>query len=99
MQQVALVTGASSGIGAATVRALLGAGFTVNAAARRVERMQDLADDGAHVLAMDVTSDESMTDGIRRILADAGQIDVLVNNAGYGSYGALENVPLEEARR
>lgn len=99
MQQVALVTGASSGIGAATVRALLGAGFTVYAAARRVERMQDLADDGAHVLAMDVTSDESMTDGIRRILADAGQIDVLVNNAGYGSYGALENVPLEEARR
>lgn len=99
MQQVALVTGASSGIGAATVRALLGAGFTVYAAARRVERMQDLKDEGARVVSMDVTSDESMTDGVRRILADAGQIDVLVNNAGYGSYGALETVPLEEARR
>ena len=99
MQQVALVTGASSGIGAATVRALLNAGFTVYAAARRVERMQELADDGARLLAMDVTSDESMTDGVRCILADAGQLDILVNNAGYGSYGALEYVPLDEARR
>lgn len=99
MEHVALVTGASSGIGEATVRELLAAGFVVYAAARRVERMQGLADDGARVVAMDVTSDGSMTDGVRRILADAGRIDVLINNAGYGSYGALEDVPLAEARR
>jgi NAD(P)-dependent dehydrogenase (short-subunit alcohol dehydrogenase family) len=99
MQQVALVTGASSGIGEATVRALLGAGFTVYAAARRVERMQGLRDDGARILAMDVTSDESMSAGIQQIHDEAGELDVLVNNAGYGSYGALERVPIDEARR
>ncbi|KHL04340.1 oxidoreductase [Sinomonas humi] len=99
MEQVALVTGASSGIGESTVRALIAEGFTVYAAARRVERMQSLTELGARILSMDVTSDESMTDGVRRILADAGRIDVLVNNAGYGSYGALEDVPMTEARR
>jgi len=96
---VALVTGASSGIGACTVTELLAAGFTVYAVARRVERMQDLATAGAHVLAMDVTEDASMVAGVERIVAEQGRIDVLVNNAGYGSYGAVEDVPLSEARR
>jgi NAD(P)-dependent dehydrogenase (short-subunit alcohol dehydrogenase family) len=97
--KVALVTGGSSGIGECTVRELLGAGFTVYTAARRVERMQPLAELGAHVFAMDVTDDASMVAGIDRILAEQGRIDVLVNNAGYGSYGAVEDVPIEEARR
>jgi NAD(P)-dependent dehydrogenase (short-subunit alcohol dehydrogenase family) len=97
--QVALVTGASSGIGEATVRALLGAGYTVYAAARRVERMEALAHDGARLLALDVTDDASLTDAVRKVLGETGRIDVLVNNAGYGSFGALEEVPLEEARR
>ena len=48
---------------------------------------------------MDVTDEDSITAGVQQILAEAGRIDVLVNNAGYGSYGALEDVPLEEARR
>ncbi|MGO4255552.1 oxidoreductase [Marmoricola sp. RAF53] len=96
---VALVTGASSGIGARTVTELLAAGFTVYAVARRVERMQDLAAAGAHVLAMDVTEDASMVAGVERIVAEQGRIDVLVNNAGYGSYGAVEDVPIDEARR
>ncbi|WP_369046004.1 oxidoreductase [Sinomonas sp. P10A9] len=99
MQQVALVTGASSGIGEATVRSLLGAGYTVYAAARRVERMEGLAHDGALILALDVTDDASLADGVRKVLAEAGRVDVLVNNAGYGSFGALEDVPLDEARR
>jgi NAD(P)-dependent dehydrogenase (short-subunit alcohol dehydrogenase family) len=97
--QVALVTGASSGIGEAAVRALLGAGYTVYAAARRVERMEALAHDGARLLALDVTDDASLTDGVRKVLGETGRVDVLVNNAGYGSFGALEEVPLEEARR
>jgi len=96
--RVALVTGASSGIGEATARQLAAAGFTVYAAARRVERMQTLAEIGIHPLAMDVTDEASLQAGIETILREQVRIDVLVNNAGYGSYGALEDVPMEEAR-
>ncbi len=98
-RRVALVTGASSGIGERTALRLQEAGFTVYAAARRVERMQGLVDAGIHVLAMDVTDDASMTSGVQRIIDEQGRIDVLVNNAGYGSYGAVEDVPIDEARR
>jgi NAD(P)-dependent dehydrogenase (short-subunit alcohol dehydrogenase family) len=97
--RVALVTGGSSGIGASTVTELLDAGLTVYTAARRVDRMQELAAQGAHVFAMDVTDDASMVAGVERIVAEQGRLDVLVNNAGYGSYGAVEDVPIEEARR
>jgi NAD(P)-dependent dehydrogenase (short-subunit alcohol dehydrogenase family) len=97
--KVALVTGGSSGIGECTVRELLDAGFVVYTVARRVDRMQALAERGAHVFAMDVTDDASMVDGVDRIIAEQGRIDVLVNNAGYGSYGAVEDVPIGEARR
>jgi NAD(P)-dependent dehydrogenase (short-subunit alcohol dehydrogenase family) len=96
--RTALVTGASSGIGEQTALALQGAGFSVYAAARRVERMQHLAADGVRILAMDVTDHESMAAGIEQIDAEAGGVDVLVNNAGYGSYGAIEDVPMDEAR-
>ena len=96
---VALITGASSGIGEATGIELLRRGFTVYGAARRIDRMTALADRGVHVIEMDVTDDASMTSGVERVLREQGRIDVLVNNAGYGSYGALEDVPLDEARR
>ncbi|MEV4357801.1 oxidoreductase [Nonomuraea sp. NPDC004186] len=96
--KVALVTGASSGIGEATALKLHEAGYTVYGAARRVQRMQHLAESGIRLLAMDVTVDSSMQDGVEKIIAATGRIDVLVNNAGYGSYGALEDVPMDEAR-
>jgi NAD(P)-dependent dehydrogenase (short-subunit alcohol dehydrogenase family) len=99
MNKVALVTGASSGIGESATRELMKAGFTVYAVARRVERMADLAVEGAKVVAMDVTEDSSMVDGVARVIEEQGRIDVLVNNAGYGSYGAVEDVPIDEARR
>jgi short-subunit dehydrogenase len=97
-QKVALVTGASSGIGAATARRLQEAGYLVYAGARRVERMQQLEQAGIRVRPLDVTDDSSMTGLIDEIIADNGRIDVLINNAGYGSYGSVEDVPLAEAR-
>jgi short-subunit dehydrogenase len=97
--KVVLVTGASSGIGEATARRLAGRGHTVYAAARRVDRMSALAEQGIQVAALDVTDDSSMIAIVDKITAEAGRIDVLVNNAGYGSYGALEEVPIEEGRR
>ncbi|SED36477.1 Short-chain dehydrogenase [Streptomyces sp. 3213] len=96
--KVALVTGASSGIGEATALKLREAGYTVYGAARRVQRMQHLTKQGIQLLAMDVTDDTSMRDGVEKIIADNGRLDVLINNAGYGSYGAVEDVPLQEAR-
>lgn len=96
--KTALVTGASSGIGEATALKLQELGYTVYGAARRTDRLQKLADRGIRPLAMDVTDDDSMRAGIERITDETGRLDVLVNNAGYGSYGALEDVPLDEAR-
>lgn len=95
---VALITGASSGIGAATAMSLAKRGFTVYGAARRVDRMADLAAAGLGVLRMDLTDDESTASGVKTVLEREGRIDLLVNNAGYGSYGALEDVDLAEAR-
>jgi NAD(P)-dependent dehydrogenase (short-subunit alcohol dehydrogenase family) len=97
--KVALVTGASSGIGESAADELMKAGFTVYVAARRTDRMAALGERGAHVVALDLTDDASMVSVVDQILAEQGRIDVLVNNAGYGSYGAVEDVELEEARR
>src|SRR3954468_17510430 len=94
--RVALVSGASSGIGEQTARLLNQEGFTVYAVARRVERMTSLADEGIRTSHMDLTDDTSMSQGVAQISTEAGGVDVLVNNAGYGSYGALEDVPIEE---
>jgi NAD(P)-dependent dehydrogenase (short-subunit alcohol dehydrogenase family) len=97
--KTALITGASSGIGEATALQLAELGFTVYASARRIDRMSDLADRGIRTRSVDVTDNDSMVALVETIIADSGRIDVLVNNAGYGLYGALEDVPIDEARR
>ena len=93
-----LVTGASSGIGKETVKHLFGAGDTVYAAARRVEKMRDLEELGATTLAMDVTVEEDVAAAVARIEREAGGVDVLVNNAGFGLYGAVEDTDIDDAR-
>ena len=98
-QPVAIVTGASAGIGFEAARKLAGKGFTVYAGARRVARMAPLRDAGIEVVGLDVTDEQSMRAAVGRVLAERGRVDVLVNNAGYGSYGALEEVEPGEGRR
>ena len=68
MKKVALVTGASSGIGKETAKLLAQKGFTVYGAARRVEKMTDLEAEGVKLLSMDVTNEESMVKGVNEIL-------------------------------
>jgi NAD(P)-dependent dehydrogenase (short-subunit alcohol dehydrogenase family) len=97
-RKVALVTGASSGIGAATALRLRELGCVVYGAARRSDRLADLAAHGILPLTLDVTDEASMSEAVGRIVEEHARIDVLVNNAGYGSYGAIEDVPLEEGR-
>lgn len=93
-----LITGASSGLGRETARRLLSEGYRVYAAARRLDRMRDLEELGATALAMDVTVDADVVGAVDRITAERGGIDVLVNNAGFGLYGAMEDTSLDDAR-
>ena len=97
--KIALVTGASSGIGKSTAKQLIAAGVKVYAAARRLDKMNDIKSLGAIPITMDVTNEASMVNGIESILQKEDSIDILINNAGYGSYGAIEDVPIGEARR
>jgi NAD(P)-dependent dehydrogenase (short-subunit alcohol dehydrogenase family) len=99
MSKVAVVTGASSGIGESIAVHLVEAGWTVYAVARRVERMAALEGRGITAFAMDVTDDASMVAGVKRVTEEQGRLDALINNAGYGSYGPVETVPIDEARR
>lgn len=97
--KVILITGASSGIGYDAAETLARQGHRVYAAARRLELMEPLKSLGVQVIRMDVTDEESMQEGVRKVIQSEGRIDVLVNNAGYGFFGAIETVPMEDARR
>ena len=98
-RKVVLITGASSGIGYETALKLARQGHKVYGAARRVEKMEPLRQSGVVPVSLDVTDEESMVNAVQNVIAAEGRIDVLVNNAGYGYLGAIENVPIEEARR
>ena len=92
---VAIVTGASGGIGEATARALHAAGYRVFGTSRRV-RAASAA--GIEYLACDVTSDDSVQAAVGEVVTKAGRIDVLVNNAGVGLVGGAEESSVEQAK-
>ncbi|WP_202919310.1 oxidoreductase [Saccharothrix deserti] len=93
---VALVTGASSGIGKATALALVAAGFDVVGTSRDTSRVTPL--DGVAFLDLDVAGDASVTAAVQQVVDRFGRIDVLVNNAGVGSMGAAEETSIAQAQ-
>ena len=98
LSKVVLITGASSGMGRAAAILLAQEGHTVYAGARRMDRMDDLADYGITPVEMDVTKGDDNERVVSRVIESEGRIDVLINNAGFGLFGPVEDVPLDDAR-
>ena len=98
MSKTILITGASSGIGKATAITLISQGYTVYAAARRIERMNGLKNLGCIPLKMDITKEEDIQAVVKQIATERGGVDILVNNAGFGMYGAMEDTPIDDVR-
>lgn len=98
-KKVVLITGASSGMGKETALTLAREGHIVYGAARRVDRMRDLIEAGGHARELDVTAEAMVREVVAQILREAGRIDVLINNAGFAVYGAVEDTSLDDARR
>ena len=94
-----LVTGCSSGIGRATAGLLARSGWPVYATARRAEALTDLESLGCRPLSLDVTDDDSMRAAVETVEREHGAVGVLVNNAGFSRSGAVETVPIADARR
>jgi NADP-dependent 3-hydroxy acid dehydrogenase YdfG len=93
-----VITGTSSGIGEATAKRLASAGYRVYATARKVDAIAGLKASGCETLALDVTDEASMKAAVVEIEAQ-GDIDVLINNAGYSRSGALETLSIDSVRR
>ncbi|NET35766.1 MAG: oxidoreductase [Cyanothece sp. SIO1E1] len=96
--KIALVTGASSGIGKVIAKRLIEDGLSVIVAARSFDKMADLAALGAHRLRLDVADEASIQSAVNEIITTYNGVDVLVNNAGFGCYGAVEDTSIDDAR-
>jgi NAD(P)-dependent dehydrogenase (short-subunit alcohol dehydrogenase family) len=99
LSKTVLITGCSTGIGRATAELLASKGWTVYATARRCDAIQDLAQRGCKTLALDVCDEASIRGAVEAIENAEGAVGVLINNAGYGQEGAVEEVPMEQVRR
>lgn len=98
MSKVILITGASSGMGKDFALRLLKEGNIVYGAARRAEKMKDIEEAGGHAIEMDITDEADVQKAVDRVIQEQGHVDVLINNAGFGLYGAVEDVTIDEAR-
>jgi short-subunit dehydrogenase len=97
-KRVALVTGASSGIGEATAILLASSGYRVYATARRSEKMQHLKVYNINIIKLDVSNDLSILNALSLVIEYEGAIHILVNNAGFGYFGAVEDMGMNDAR-
>ena len=95
-KKVVLITGTASGFGKATAEKLVKKGYIVYGGDIQVEANQYLNKIGGHALVMDVTKDDQVKKGVQKVIDEQGRIDVLINNAGYGSYATIENIELAE---
>lgn len=96
--QVVLITGASSGMGKAFTKTLLKQGAIVYSVARRIDAMEDLKALGARTLKMDITQQQDVDEVIQYIEKHSKGVDILINCAGFGLYGAMEDTSIEDAR-
>ena len=94
-----LITGCSTGIGRATAEHLAARGWTVYASARRLDAIQDLGSRGCKLLALDVCDEDSIRAAVAAVEGAEGAVGVLINNAGYGQEGVVEEVSMAEVRR
>jgi len=105
MEKVALVTGSSSGVGLETALALARDGYHTFASMRDVRKAVELEHAAKKenlsidVIELDVDKEESIVSAIKKVVADKGRLDVLVNNAGYGQFGCVEDVSVDDFRK
>ena len=97
-KKVVLITGTASGFGKATAEKLVEKGYIVYGGDIQVEANQYLDKIGGHALVMDVTKYEQVKSGVQKVINEQGRIDVLINNAGYGSYATIENIDIDELK-
>ncbi|MGC8767082.1 MAG: SDR family NAD(P)-dependent oxidoreductase [Brevinematia bacterium] len=99
MEKVVLITGATSGIGKSTAKILAQNGFKVYATGREISKAEELINLGIELEYLNLEDEESMKNVVNKIIHKEGKIDVLVNNAGYGIAGSVEDIPIEEAEK
>jgi short-subunit dehydrogenase len=98
-KKVIMVTGASSGMGKDFALELVKKGHLVYGLARRVKKMEDIVQAGGKAIAMDITDESQVQHAVDQVMHEQGNVDVLINNAGFAVYGPVEEVPIDQARR
>ncbi len=96
--KVVLISGATSGIGEQSAYALKALGYTVYGGARNTKKLEELQHKGIKTIYLDVTNDASMQMCVHHIIHNEGRIDVLINNAGYGLFGSIEDTSMQKAK-